>query len=345
MHFKGELGYNRVMRLRHLFFFLAFVVIAVLVIVQIGQFQQLLDVIKRVNLWILLGVLVLRYFYYFTNTKYFQAYFANFNHRLAFKPLMRDVVVMNFADTVFPSGGVSGIAVIRGRLRRHNISAHTSTVAQALYRGFTGISFVVLLLVSLVFLFFSKRIEMVSFRLILVALLFMLVASILLVGLLLNRKLFTRIAYFLTRPFNWFLKKFKRNSLSREQLMGLINQFYDTMRVYRKDWHKLLRPYMWCFLSLVIDIASLYLVFVAFGVYPNIGVILAAFLVAMVLSLVSVFTAGIGVFELSMVSILVGLGMSFDVSFSASIVYRFIALWLFLPIGLYFYKKAMLDEK
>ena len=63
MHFKGELGYNRVMRLRHLFFFLAFVVIAVLVIVQIGQFQQLLDVIARINVWVLLGVLVLRYLY------------------------------------------------------------------------------------------------------------------------------------------------------------------------------------------------------------------------------------------------------------------------------------------
>ena len=333
------------MRLRHLFFFLAFIAIAILVIVQFGQFQSLLEVLKNVNYWIIGLVVILRFFYYWTNTKYFQAYLANFNHKPAFRDLMKDVVVMNFADTVFPTGGVSGVAVLRGRLRKHNISAHTSTVAQAFYKGFTGISFVVLLLISLIFLFFSRRIEMVSFRLILVVLVLMLVAGVILLTLILNRSALTKVLIALSRPFNWVLKKLKRNSLGAEQMHDLIDRFYETLHEYKKDWRKLFAPYVWCLLSLILDIASLYMVFVAFGVYPNPGVIIAAFLVAMTLSVVSVFTSGIGVFELGMVSILVGLGMGFDVSFSASILYRFIALWLFLPIGLYFYKKTLIDGK
>ena len=337
--------YNSAMRLRHILFFLAFVVIVILAIVQFGQFQQLLNVIKKVNVWILLGVILLRFLYYWTNTKYFESYLKNFNHKLAFKDLFKDVVVANFADTIFPTGGVSGIAILRGRLRKHNVSAHTSTVAQAFYKGFTGISFIVLLVLSLVMLFFSKRIEMVSFRLILVVLLFMLIASILIFGLLSNRKLLTRASYLFTRPFNWALKKLNRNSLGKEQLYELIDRFYETLIDFKKNWRMLVKPFMWCFLSLLIDIASLYLVFVAFGVYPNPGVVLAAFLVAMTLSILTFFTSGIGVFELGMVGILVGLGMGFDISFSASIVYRFIALWLFLPVGLYFYKKALIDEK
>lgn len=319
--------------------------IVVLVIVQIGQFQALVNVINRVNWWILLVVLALRFLYYWTNAKYFEAYLANFNHKPKFRDLFKDIVVVNFADTVFPSGGVSGIAVLRGRLRRHNVSAHTSTVAQAFYKGFTGISFIVLLLTSLVLLFFSRKIEMVSFRLILVVLLFMLIISIILLALILHRKTLTKLAYLSTRPFNWLLKKFKRNSLGKDQLHDLIDRFYETLTDYRKDWRKLVKPYVWCFLSLLIDIGSLYMVFVAFGVYPNPGVIIAAFLVAMVLSLVSIFTSGIGVFEIGMVSVLVGLGIGFDVSFSASVMYRFIALWLFLPIGLYFYKRTMIDDE
>lgn len=337
--------YNRAMRLRHILFFLAFIVIAILAIVQFGQFQQLINVIKKINVWILVGVVFLRFLYYWTNTKYFESYLKNFNHRPPFKDLFKDIVVVNFADTIFPTGGVSGIAVLRGRLRKHNISAHTSTVAQAFYRGFTGISFIILLILSLVMLFFSRKIEMVSFRLILVVLLFMLVASILIFGLLSNRKLLTRVSYLFTRPFNWALKKLKRNSLGKEQLYELIERFYETIEDFRKNWQMLVMPFFWCFLSLLIDITSLYLVFVAFGVYPNPGVVIAAFLVAMTLSILSFFTSGIGVFELGMVGILVGLGMGFDISFSASIVYRFIALWLFLPVGLYFYKKAMIDEK
>jgi len=332
------------MRLRHLFFFLAFVAIAILIIVQLGQLQSLIDVIKRVNLWLLAIVVVLRFFYYWTNTKYLQTYLANFNHKPAFKDLLKDIVVVNFADTIFPTGGVSGIAVLRGRLRKHNVSAHTSTVAQAFYKGFTGISFVALLMISLIFLFFSRRIELVSFRLILIVLVFMLVVGVILLTLILNREPFTKLLYVLTRPFNWILRRFKRNSLSRQQLNDLIDRFYETIKDYRKDWRKLIKPFMWCFLSLLIDIASLYMVFVAFGTYPNPGVIIAAFIVAMTLSVSSIFTSGVGVFEIGMVGVLVGLGMGFDLSFSASVLYRFIALWLFLPVGLYFYKKAMIDE-
>lgn len=337
--------YNRVMRLRHLFFFLAIVGIAVLVIIQFGQFQKFLEVVKNVNLWILLLVVGLRYLYYFANTKYFQAYLHNFKHDIPFKVLFNDVITMNFANTVFPSGGLSGVAILRGQLRKHKVSAHTTTVAQGFWYGFTGLSFVVLLLLSLLLLFLSNRIEQVSFRLIMIMLIMLLVATIIAVSFLLNRRVFEKFAYYLTRPTNWVLKKFHRNSLGKDQLHELISKLYETLKEFKNDWRLLIKPFWWCFITLVIDIASLYLVFIAFGVAPNPGVVIAAFLIALLASLLSVFTSGIGIYEIGMVSILVGLGLTFDVSFSAAIVYRILALWLFIPIGLYFYKRTMLDEK
>lgn len=341
----GEVGYNGLMRLRHLFFFLAIVGIAVIIIIQFGQFQKFLEVLKNVNLLILLLVVGFRYLYYWANTKYFQAYLKIFKHNVPFKELFKDVITMNFANTVFPSGGVSGIAVMRGELRKHKVSAHTTTVAQAFWFGFTGVSFVVLLLLSLLLLFLSQRIEQVSFRLILMMLLIMLVAAIIAVSLILNRKLTEKLVYFLTRPVNWLLKKFHRNSLGREQLHELIDNMYGALKDFKNDWRLLLKPFFWCFFTLIIDIASLYFVFLAFGVAPNPGVVIAAFLIALLASTLSIFTSGIGIYEIGMVSILVGLGLSFDVSFSASIVYRILALWLFIPIGLYFYKKTVIDDK
>lgn len=333
------------MRLRHFFFFLAIVLISILIIVQFGQFGDFLSVIVNVNIWLLLVVAFLRFLYYLANTCYFQAYLKSFGYHLAFKPLFKDVVTMNFANTVFPTGGVSGIAVLRGRLRKHKVSAHTTTVAQAFWMGFTGLSFIILLLMSMLMLFLSNRIEQVSFRLILAVLLFMLVSSLVILALLLNRRVAERAIYLLTRPINFILRRFGRDSLGKQQLNDLSDKFYETLLDFRNDWRKLASPFLWCFTTLVIDVASLYMVFVAFGVYPNPGIVTAAFLVAMVVSLASVLTSGIGVFEIGMVSVLVGLGLAFDVSFSAAIVYRIIALWLFLPVGLYFYKKAMFDEK
>lgn len=337
--------YNNNMRLRHVFIFIALVFTTILLIVQFGQFQKLIETVKDINLLLLLPVVLLRFLYYWTNTKYFEAYLKNFNHKVPAKKIFKDVITMNFANTVFPSGGVSGIAILRGRFRKHKISAHTTTVAQAFWLGFTAITFIILLLASLLMLFLSKKIEMVSFRLILILLLFILIGSLMVVGLLLNRHIAERVTFYLTRPTNWLLKKFNRNSLGKEQLHELNNKFYETLSEFRNNWRLLVEPFWWCFVTLVIDIASLYMVFIAFGAYPNPGVVIAAFLIALSASVLSIFTSGVGIFEIGMVSILVGLGLGFDISFSASLIYRLIALWLFLPIGFYFYKRTMLDDK
>lgn len=333
------------MRLRHVFLFIALVFTTLLIIIQFGQFQNFLEVVKNINVFLLLPVVLLRALYYWTNTKYFESYLKNFNHFVPAKKLFKDVITMNFANTVFPSGGISGIAILRGRFRKHNISAHTTTIAQAFWLGFTAITFIILLLSSLLMLFLSRKIEMVSFRLIMILLLVILIGSIIVVGLLLNRHIAEKVTYLLTRPTNWLLRKFKKNSLGKEQLHELNSRFYEALGEFRNNWRMLIGPFWWCFITLLIDIASLYMVFVAFGVYPNPGVIIAAFLIALAASVLSIFTSGVGIFEIGMVSIMVGLGLGFDISFSASIVYRIIALWLFLPVGFYFYKRTVLDDK
>jgi uncharacterized protein (TIRG00374 family) len=176
-------------------------------------------------------------------------------------------------------------------------------------------------------------------------LLLMLILAVVAITLLVSPKVTERIAYILTRPINWVLKRMKRDSLSRAELHELIARLYETIGEFRDNWKLLIKPFWYSFINTVFDIASLYVVFLAFGLAPNPGVVIAAYLIALLASLLSIFTSGIGVYELSMVGILVGLGLGFDVSFSSSIVYRILALWLFIPVGLYFYKKAMIDEK
>ena len=335
--------YNIDMRFRHILFFIALVLIVILGIFQFGELKNFLDIIKNINYFLLIFVFALRYLAYLANAKYFQVYLSKFKYNLKLKDIYKDVITMNFANTVFPSGGVSGIALLRGSFRKHKVSAHTTTVAQAFWMGFTAVSYVIYLLLALLLLFLSNKIELVSFRLIMIILLFLLIGGVVVIGLLVNRRISEKVTYLLTRPINFVLKKFKKHSLEREQLHELNNKFYDTLAEFKGNWRMLIGPFVWCFISMGIDILSLYMVFIAFGAYPNPGVVIAAYLIALGLSTLSVFTSGIGVFEIGMVSILVGLGLSFDLSFSASITFRIIAFWLFLPVGLYFYKKTMID--
>ena len=86
-------------------------------------------------------------------------------------------------------------------------------------------------------------------------------------------------------------------------------------------------------------------VFLAFGKVVNPGVVGAAYVLALLSSALSFFTSGVGAYEATMVAVFVALGVSFNVAFSVTAIYRLIAFWLFIPLGLYFYKGHALDEE
>ena len=185
--------YNIDMRFRHILFFIALVLIVILGIFQFGELKNFLDIIKNINYFLLIFVFALRYLAYLANAKYFQVYLSKFKYNLKLKDIYKDVITMNFANTVFPSGGVSGIALLRGSFRKHKVSAHTTTVAQAFWMGFTAVSYVIYLLLALLLLFLSNKIELVSFRLIMIILLFLLIGGVVVIGLLVNRRISEKV--------------------------------------------------------------------------------------------------------------------------------------------------------
>jgi uncharacterized protein (TIRG00374 family) len=96
---------------------------------------------------------------------------------------------------------------------------------------------------------------------------------------------------------------------------------------------------------ILFDLITIYIVFLSFGQIINPGIVIAGYVIALITSLASVITAGIGVYEAGMVATFVGLNIPFDIAFAVTIVYRIVSLWLFIPIGLIFYKKTLLDKK
>ena len=50
-------------------------------------------------------------------------------------------------------------------------------------------------------------------------------------------------------------------------------------------------------------------------------------------------------YEATMVAVEVALGIPFGLAFSVTTIYRLMALWLFIPVGLWFYKRQVLDDE
>ncbi len=332
------------MKLRHILFILAVLVLGIIVSRNISKFGDFVDTLRQVNIWVLLFILPIRYLSYYSNTRYFVSFLVLFGYKVEQKKLFRSVVTMNFVNTVFPTGGISGISYIANALKP-KIDSHTTAIAQVFWQAFTLAGYFFFLIIAFLSLFVANNTNRIGFKVIILFILAVLALGLVTAVILFQRSTTERLLYWATRPINGVLHFVKRDALSRERVEGFLKDFYGSIGHMRSNKSHVRKPIMWAFIGLFFEIASVYVVFLAFGQLINPGVVIAGYSLAILFSMVSFFTAGVGVYEATMVATFVALGQPLGLSLSVTLVYRTIALWLFLPIGLYFYKRETIDGK
>ncbi len=332
------------MKLRHFLFFIALIVIVVLAYNQFHQVQSFRHLFSQVNWWLLLLAFPLRYLYYRANAKYFEKFFAIFKQKAKFGHLTESTITMNFVNIVFPSGGLSGLSYIRKSLDGEVDSANV-TLAQLSWYLLSFVAYLLFLLIGVGMLLLSNQVIRVSSRVIILVLFVIITVSVSFLIFIFSPDTVENAAFFAAKPVNRFMKLIRKRIFGRERIRRFIEQMHSSIVFLRHNYKQLGKPFFYTCMMIVWDIATIYLVFLAFGRVINPGIVIAAYVIALISSLASVITAGIGVYEAGMVATFVGLNIPFDIAFAVTIVYRVIALWLFMPIGLFFYKRTLLDEK
>ena len=332
------------MKFRQFAFFIILILLGVLVLKNAGKMGELLDLLKGMNLFVLVLILPVRFMYYWFNTRYYKHFFSLYGHTLSTKELFPAVVSMNFVNTVIPTGGISG-ATFFARTMEPKVDQKISLLAQSFWYLATFCSFVLLLVASFLVLFFSNAIAQASFRLILILISGVLFLAFCVFAISLNELVMRRALVILTTPVNWVLKLFRRAPIGETHIKQFVHSYHTLIELFRKHPKKAWRPLADAIGCVGVEIVSIMIVFLAIGQLVNPGVIGAGYVFAMIFSVLSVFTSGVGAYEATMVAVFVALGQSFEVSLSVTAVYRLIALWLFIPFGLIYYKRQTLDDK
>lgn len=331
------------MKARHFLFFIAIVVIGVLFARNIDNFANLQNLIQNMNIWILSTILIVRYLSYWANTKYFQSFFKIFNHDVEHKRLFPVVMGMNFVNTVFPSGGISGVSYMSRELE-DKLDSHTVTIAQIFWYPISFFCFLFFAGLAFLLLFLSDQVAAISFKIVLIFLIVVIIIGVMAAVLLFSRDLTKKLLVWSTRPINAIMTRFKRSTLSIKNVEKFVDEFYGALDYISKNHLRLKGPIMSILAYFIFEIFSIYVIFLAFGTAVNPGLVIAGYILALVFSLASIFTGGIGVYEATMVATFVALGQPFALSLSVVTVYRLIALWLYVPLGLYYYKRTMIDK-
>lgn len=320
------------------------VALGVLIFAIWDQFEQTFDNLFRVNLIALLLLLPVQLLNYDAQTRLYRGLFAIVGNKLSYKSLFKTSLELNFVNHVFPSGGVTGISYFGMRMKDQLITAPKATAVQLLKLVLLFMSFEILIVFAVVAL--AVQGQMNSLILLLAGVL----TTMLVVGtagfwFIIGSKrriasFFTYLTRGLNRSINW-VRKNNPETINIEKTRKTFEDLHENYVLMSKDWRRLRRPFVWAMMANIWEVMTIYVVYIAFGEFINIGAVILAYAVANFAGLISVLPGGIGIYEGLMTLTLSATGVPSRLSLPVTIMYRVLSTIIQLPLGYYFYHQNL----
>ena len=308
------------------------------------QLADTLENLTKVRAWVLLLIIPIEVLNYHAQAKLYQGLFAVLDEKISYPNLLKLALELNFVNHVFPSGGVSGISYFSIRLRSFNIRGAKATLVQTMKLMLYFIAFEPLLLLAMFILAVNGRVN--SFTILIGgSLTMLLLAGTGIFAYIIGSQ--TRINAFLTaltKFINQVIHFFRPGS---PETINIVNaglsfeDFHSNYLLFRSRYKELKRPFWWSMVANITEIAVIYVVYVAFGTYVDVGAIILAYEVANFAGLISVLPGGTGIYEALMTIVLVAAGIPARLSLPVTIMYRVINTVLQLPPGYFLYHRAL----
>jgi uncharacterized protein (TIRG00374 family) len=321
-----------------------FLALAALIYVTRHQIVETLNNIQNVNYWVLLLMIPIEILNYHAYAKLYKGVLSFLGDEVSYKDMYRISLELNFVNHVFPSGGVSGISFFSLRLKRFGVRAGTSTVLQLIKFILIFVSFELLLVFGL----FSLAINGKASNLII--LLFGVLGTLLVVGSLLlgyivgDKKRINAFFLFFTKAINRVLHTIRPRhpeTFEISNVKQILNELHDNFQLIRHNWQVLKAPFWYALLANATEVAAIYVVYIAFGHWVNLGAVIIAYAIANFAGLISVLPGGVGVYEVLMTGVLATMGVPPGISVPVTVMYRILNMIIQIPIGYVLYHNAI----
>jgi uncharacterized protein (TIRG00374 family) len=238
----------------------------------------------------------------------------------------------NFLNLAAPTGGLSGMAIFIAEAERHGVSKSRATFINFFAYFLYYAVFTLVLIFGLFYLVFNH--QLYQYQIVTASVLLGMIFLIVIIAVAVFEeaarvnKLFSVVAQiinFITRVFN------KKNVLSRSSINIMSKEVHESIVFVQRKWKALWLPVFHVLLTEAIDILTIYYLFLAFKypIYP--GILITAYAICVLFTLVSITPGGIGVVEAAMIFVLTNLGVPVELSAIVVFAYRIIGYWV--PFG------------
>lgn len=322
-----------------------FIAMAALTYAVRKQLGDTLQNLRDVNVFAVFLVVPIEFFNNYFHAKVFQGVFRVLGHRFRTRSMIRLSYELNFVNTVFPTGGVSGFSYISFRLKDEQISSAQSTLVQLMHLILVYVSFQILLLIGLVVLAFDGRasnfIMLISGSLVTL----LLISTLALAFIVGSKKRIDIFFTFVTKIINrviQLVRPRRPETINIQKARLSFEELHVNYMHIRRNLSVLKKPLIYALCISLSEIVAIYAVYTAFGYYNvNVGAIILAYAVANFAGIVSVLPGGVGIYEGLMTAVMAAGGVPPAVSLPVTIMYRVFSMGSQLPVGYYFYYRNL----
>ncbi len=324
--------------MRKLFISFALVAGVIFILTQIQDFGSIIDTAKRSDLRFLLLAIIVESVWLLNVAVLYRAIYRVLGIEESLMQMMLTAAAANFVNVVTPTAGVGGVAVFISEARRKDYSSGRTTVASAMFVLFDYVGFLMVLAVGLIVLFRRDKLQMPELTATGILLIFALtIASLLYMGMYSEQKLGSFLAWSATQ-INKIVLPFKRDKnsgyLSIDRAYNFAHDIAEGMNELRGKPRELVVPMLLALSSKMLLVVVLFFVFLAFGVPPSLGTLIAGFSIAFLFTIVSPTPNGVGFVEGALTLTLASFYIPLSDAAVIAIAYRGVTFWLPLLFGM-----------
>lgn len=324
------------------------VLLAIVIWAAWSEIVQAWGLMGTVDLWILVLLIPVQLFSYFATGSMIFSYLRSKGNLqdMSRWSMARLALELNFVNHILPSGGAAGFSYLAWVLKKHKVSVSRSTMAQIVRFVLTFASFIVLLLVSMIILFFRHRIEFATIA----------VGSALLVAtvagtwagvwLIKSNARLRRFSAWLSKIsskfIRWITRGKKRKLIKEEVLLEFFDGLHDDYLAIRRERKILDKPFLWATIANILDVTLLWIAFWALGYPLDPALLFIAFGLASIVGALSVTPGGAGVYEAVMVAFLAASGVTPGVAIAGTLLARVTLLAGTILFGYVFYQLTVI---
>ena len=321
------------------------VALAVLIFATRHQLGDTIKNLAKVNGWALLLIVPVELLNYHAQAKLYQGLFGLVGNKLTYKFMFRTSLELNFVNHVFPSGGVTGLSYFGVRMRNgEEITGGKATLIQVMKLALTFLSFEVLIIFGLFCLAVMGKVNNLTILVAASLSTLLLVGTVGFVYIVGSKQRINSFFTSVTQGLNRLIHIVRPNNpetINISSTKKLFNDFHDNYEQLKNSRRQLKGPFWYALLANTTEVLALYMVYIAFGKFVNLGAVILAYAVANFAGLVSVLPGGVGVYEALMTAVLASAGVPAGVSLPVTIMYRVVNTLIQLPPGYYLYQKAL----